>query len=188
MMHELLNAIHTSNHAKLLELIQKQDIDGPLWHGFNALLLAVYFNKLESLQILLEHGADINYLVSFDSCEPTDLDTSEDMMITDYISEELIDSMQNLGNVSALHIAIKQNNYAIATLLLEHNARIDLTDQGGCTALHWAVAQNNEVLVALLMRHNADPNSLDLAGSTPLDEAKRRGLSDMVQLLSSKMN
>jgi len=190
-MNELLGAIRNDNYAQIIELLERQSIDQPLWYGFNALLYAVSLNKLESVRLLLENGADVNYLVAindFDVVEPIDSDEAEDMLVNDPITEELIGSIQNLGNVAALHIAVKQHNYDIVNLLLEYNARTDIADQGGCTALHWAVAQNQEAIIALLLRHNANPNILDLAGSSPIDEAKRRNVKDILQLLSSKPN
>jgi ankyrin repeat protein len=188
-MNDLLVAIHNDDNQLIIELLKGLNIDQPLWYGFNALLYAVSLNRLQSARILLEHGADVNYLIDFDVLEDigaANSEEAEEMLVNDSITEELIDSIQNLGNIAALHIAVKQNNFDMVKLLLEYNALTDIADQGGCTPLHWAVAQNQEAIIALLMRYKADPNILDLAGSSPIDEAKRRNLKDIIQLLTRK--
>lgn len=186
-MQELFQAIYNSNISKVKSLLAaRQNIDAPLWHDFNALLYAVFRNELEIAKVLIEIGANVNYIVPFNTYTPTIVEPDANFISSEPITAELFQAMQDLGNISALHIAVKQNNFNIAKLLLENGAFVDVTDQGGCTPLHWAVSQDNEALVALLLRNKAKSNIIDMAGSTPVAEANRRKHASIVQLLTTR--
>ena len=57
---------------------------------------------------------------------------------------------------------------ACMKVLLNHGAKVDLTDNDGNTALIWACDGNKPVHVDMLLRHDADPFLANKAGSTPL--------------------
>ncbi|VDK53364.1 unnamed protein product [Anisakis simplex] len=63
---------------------------------------------------------------------------------------------------------------------------IDEKDYDGRTALHIAVSSGNEELVAFLLANGANPKNVDNAKCTPIDEADRRGLHSVAEMLTSK--
>lgn len=117
--------------------------------GFAPLGLAAFFGRLETLNHLLERGADVN--------TPS----------------------QNAIRVRPLHSAVahRQPEVALqmATQLLAHGADIQVAQQGGWTPLHQAAAHNHTAMVDLLLRHGADRNARSDDGKTPADMARAQG-------------
>jgi len=189
-MQELLHAIYASDLDKVNHLLNNiTDIDARLWQDFNALLYSVFRNELAITKLLLESGANVNYQIPFtEYIEHVQIDPETEFVSDEPITEELLEAIQGLGNISALHIAVKNRNYTLCKLLLEFGAQVDMVDQGGCTPLHWAVAQQDEDVVALLLSCKASPNIPDIVGSTPLDEARRRNCANIVYLLTTRLS
>ena len=73
-------------------------------------------------------------------------------------------------------------NIAIADLLLQHGADINI-DTDGNTPLHWAISCKHTNLARFLIEHGADVNATDDNGTRPLTKAKRVGLQEIVDLL-----
>lgn len=71
----------------------------------------------------------------------------------------------------------------MVTLLLEHNANINIQDDEGCTPLIKAVQWQNKDCVSVLLRHKANPNLTDLFGNTAFHHAASRGNIKIVKLL-----
>ncbi len=86
--------------------------------------------------------------------------------------------------MSALHRAIRTNNYAIASLLLEYGANPDVLNRVGQTPLAIASRFNRFELVQLLLNSGADPNSTgNTYKLTPLIGAAVNGDTTLIKTL-----
>ena len=74
------------------------------------------------------------------------------------------------GN-TLLHLAARHGREAIAVLLLENGATVDMLDQEGHTPLHLAAFEGFEAIVRLLLTNGAKLNTTSRHGRTPLDMA-----------------
>ena len=62
------------------------------------------------------------------------------------------------GRSAALHLAACTGNLALVTLLLDHQASVDMPDMMGRSALHLAALQGHLDITTLLMARGADIN------------------------------
>jgi len=113
--------------------------------GFTGLALASFFGRPEAVALLLSKGSDPNAV------------------------------SKNPMRVTPLHSAVAhrdaERSFAIAKLLLDHNAAVNVAQQGGWTPLHQAAAHGNQKLVQLLLDHGADTQAKSSDGRTPADMA-----------------
>jgi hypothetical protein len=75
------------------------------------------------------------------------------------------------------------NNFAIANMLIEVGAMVDLQDMTGGTALQWAAENNNLQLAGLLLDSGANPNAYNFAGQPVLVMPLMRRQQAMKELL-----
>ncbi|KAM5148426.1 ankyrin repeat and SOCS box protein 14 [Mantella aurantiaca] len=87
---------------------------------------------------------------------------------------------------SPLVIAIRHGSYDIASLLLRHNARVNLTCSDNRTALHEAAKLGRKDIARLLLQSGADPDWTSNFGFTPLALAAQHGYMDVMELLIQK--
>jgi ankyrin repeat protein len=109
--------------------------------GFHPLGLAAFFGNAETVQALLEAGADVNQ-------------ASRESM-----------------KVSALFSAGAARRPDIAAMLLAKGANPNLRAAGGLTVVHEAIITGQLDLAAMLLEHGADLNVKDDAGKTPMAHA-----------------
>jgi ankyrin repeat protein len=121
--------------------------------GFTALALASYIGQKESVDILVEKGADVNA------------------------------PARNSTGFTALTGAVSQNHNGIAKVLVARGAKVDHKYEGDFTPLMHAAHAGNIELVKLLLDHGADPNAKNSEGKTPLSFAVEKGHQDLVDLL-----
>lgn len=117
--------------------------------GFTALGLATYFGKEEAARLLLDHSADPNA------------------------------TAKNQTRVRPIHSAIANRNpeeaLALARLLIERGAEINVAQEGGWTPLHQAAAHGQADLVKILLDRGADPGALSADGRAPEQMAREGG-------------
>jgi ankyrin repeat protein len=120
--------------------------------GFTPLALAAHFGHLDTVQLLVDRGADVNL-----------------------VSEHQI-------GVTPIHAALFGQRIDIVFLLLEHGADPDIRRGGkglpraGWTALHYAASLGAKDLVTALIEHGVNPTATDDEGLTPLDIARNAGM------------
>jgi ankyrin repeat protein len=86
--------------------------------------------------------------------------------------------------MSALHHAVFNSHKEIVTLLLEHDADINIKGQEGqVTPLHLAAVRNNREIVELLLKKGADLHAEDLYGRKPIHYAKSFRQTQIMDLL-----
>lgn len=122
--------------------------------GFTPLGLAAFFGHRESVEALLAAGAKVNV-------------ASKDSM-----------------KVTPLQSAAAAREVAIARLLIEHGAEVNVQQpESGFTALHEAAANGDLAFAKLLLEHKADLNAKMTNGKTPLALAIARERPEMAAFL-----
>lgn len=82
--------------------------------------------------------------------------------------------------------AIRHGSYDIASLLLRHNASINLPCADNRTALHEAAKLGRKDITRLLLQSGAEPDWASNFGLTPLALAAQHGHTDVMELLIQK--
>jgi ankyrin repeat protein len=112
--------------------------------GFTLVALAAHFGQLETLELLIARGANVNAV------------------------------SRHAMNVTPLHAALFGLRVEAARMLILAGADVTPARGGsgapraGWTALHYCAAQGFVELVELLVEHGADINAQDEQGKTPL--------------------
>lgn len=121
--------------------------------GFTPLGLAVFFGHPETVNALLDAGADVN------------LASQESMKVTP------------LASASAAR------QFEIARTLIEHGANVNARASNDFTPLHESAASGKLDFVQLLLDNGADVNAKTTDGKTPIDYAREHNRAEMVELL-----
>lgn len=105
----------------------------------DALHRAAYYGQLETVQLLLDQGADINQLGR---------------------------SMYEYG--APLHLAVRQGHGDVVRLLIERGADVEVVDHNDLTPLHNAAWNGNLDLIKVLLEAGADIRATTYDGHTVL--------------------
>ena len=124
--------------------------------GWTPLHLAAHFGRLETIRVLIEHGADVHARSS--------------------------NEMSN----TPLHAAAAGGRTEAAAELLDRKADPDARQHGGWTALHAAAQSGRLELARLLLDRGADASPRTDDGLTPLDLAEEKGRRDLAALLRQR--
>jgi uncharacterized protein len=125
--------------------------------GFMPLGLAVFFGHMQTVEVLLAAGAEVNTA------------SRETMKVT------------------PLHSAAAARQVAIARLLIAHGADVNAGQaESGFTPLHEAAANGDIELATLLLEHGAKINAKMKDGKTPLAFAVSRNQSEMAAFLRGR--
>lgn len=108
-----------------------------------ALITAVTFDRLQFATMLLQHKADPNLLNSFGKLIKVELQMSE----------------EDSSDQTALHRAVRRQNYQMVKALLFAKASPNIQDVFGNTPLSLAVLEYpSRRIVKVLLEWDADPN------------------------------
>jgi len=122
--------------------------------GFTALALSAYLGQKESVEFLIENGADLNA------------------------------PARNETGYTALTGAVSQNHNEIAKVLVRKGAQVNHGYEGGFTPLMHAAYAGNIELVSFLLENGADPTARNSEGKTPLTFAQEKNNRQIVELLT----
>jgi len=122
--------------------------------GFTPLGLAVFFGNPETVDALIEAGADVN------------LPSREAMRVTPLASASAAQQLE------------------IARTLIEHGANVNARAANDFTPLHEAAASGKIDFAQLFIEHGADVNAKASDGKTPLDYAREHNRAEMVEFLA----
>src|SRR5262249_214976 len=125
--------------------------------GFTPLRPAVFFGHMQTVEVLLAAGAEVNTA------------SRETMKVT------------------PLHSAAAARQVAIARLLISHGANVNARQaESGFTPLHEAAANGDIELATLLLEHGAKINAKMKDGKTPLAFAVSRNQNEMAAFLRGR--
>lgn len=122
--------------------------------GFTALGLAAYFGREEVARYLVLKGANVNL--------PSD----------------------NGFRVFPLHSAVAGNHTAIAKMLIENDAKVNVTQKSGVTPLHSAAQNGNIEIIIHLLEKGAEVEARMEGGKLAADLAKEKGFDEIAEILS----
>ena len=151
--------------------------------GVPALLAAIDSGSLPSVRVLVEAGAELNFveggmnplLVAISGKNPQ-------------IAQYLIEKGANVNprakdGSTALMLAVKSGEVETIEALLKAQAYVNVQNTEGRTALHYAVQGGNLGVLQMLLDKAAQVNSQDRAGISPLMAAAQSDKPELVQAL-----
>lgn len=204
----IINASRNGN-IKYLEYVLEQDKSLKAYDmEYNTpLIIASLSGQNETVEFLLEHGADINeknnaHYSALDSAltyrrldtakllisKGAQLDMNTHMLIVGYNFYEIIDYLLDKGyNLGlSLHIAASSEKSEIVKYLLEHGVDVDSLNSDNSTPLMSAVEMLKRKNIEILLEYDPDVNAMDNKKRFPLFIASSRGDLDIVKLLIEK--
>jgi ankyrin repeat protein len=148
---------------------------------------AVNRESIESIQILVEAGADVNG-------HPEDYYRPLFTAVRDNLPEYTLKLLSlgadpNIiaGQGSPFLLAASQEDVTTLNLLLDRGADVNLA-QDGWTALMKASEHNLTENVKLLLEKGANPNMVDTRGRTAMEIASEKGHDELVMVLLDAMS
>jgi len=191
---ELVNTAGAGNLEKLKCLLENDDyvkiIEGTDKNlaGRNALIHAIFNNRLEIISFLISKGADINARSYWGGTSLTRALEQKHIEIAKYLINQGADiEEEGLTGDSPLMSALDCGDNSVVELLVEKG--VDLEKHAYCTGppLIIAVRTGSIDTVELLIKCGADINGIGSDGSTPLIEAAKLDGVDSVYVSSVRM-
>ena len=164
-------------------------------NGNTALMTAVLLGREQAVKILVEGGADLNFVVKSNNGAATALQAAvnapdfkeEHLRILQYLIQRGADvkGRNALGRFPLL-FAVDHGRMEAAKELIEHGADVNDTDQKGNFPLMIAACNGYPFMVTLLVEKGANIGMALPDGNTPLMCAAREGNADTVKVLLEK--
>ncbi|XP_055848375.1 alpha-latrotoxin-Lhe1a-like [Episyrphus balteatus] len=120
---EFTNAVNNGNLDRLRHLINRHGIYKSQAHGYNLLRESIRQRKGEITKLLLSSGSKVNSIRS-----------------------------KTIPSDTPLHFAIRNDDFEIVQMLLDHGADIDCPNRDGCSPLLTAIYEKNENIAELLLQ------------------------------------
>ena len=176
------------------ELKNNKEVNIKDAHNETGIIIATDKNDIAMVQLLLEHGADLN--IASDKIDNTPIMIASVKGYTDIVQllvEKSNPDMTILNGYggTALIPACERGHVAVVKLLLEKtNVKVNHINRLGWTAMLEAIVlsdggKSQQQIVKLLLAHGADKNIADKNGITPLEHAQRKGFKQLVEILSN---
>lgn len=153
--------------------------------GMTALHWAVYHDRAELVQRLLDAGADASAANRYGviplslACANGNPEVVDSLLAADADPNALLP-----GGETVFMTAARTGRIEVVEALYEAGADVHFREpKRGQTALMWAVAEGNLEVVELLLEVGADPNATLDSGFTPLLFAVREGRIDVMEAL-----
>jgi ankyrin repeat protein len=163
--------------------------------GNTALMIAVRRGREQAVKILVEGGADVNFIVKSNEGAASALQAAldapdvkeENMKILQYLLQRGADVKgRNTAGQFPLLFAADHGHTEAAKVLIEHGADVNDADQKGFFPLMSASCKGYPWFVTMLAEKGANLNMTTPDGNAPLMCAAREGQADTVKALLEK--
>lgn len=201
-----LRAARDGNTAQIEQMLKDgMQPDATINYSMTALAYAAAGGHIETMKLLIEHGADVAILSGWWGNSATN-------MAAKYGQQQALELLvkhdaplqpcQNLGHAKVkkyygngpVHEIAFSGELAVLDYLLNRGAQLDAKNLDGVTPLMLAVIRSRKRNGELSQRHveavktflakGANPGSKNEAGKTAMDFAKERDLEEIIELLS----
>jgi len=153
-------------------------------YGIPLLVKASESGRLNVVQYLVEHGANINARTKFENTALMGASLFGHLDIVKYLIKHGANvNNQNAGGETALMRAAGQKHLDIVKYLILYGANIDTSNRFGDTALMKGAYHGYLNIVKYLTKHGADVNARDISGNTVLMQAVLEGQLNIVKYL-----
>lgn len=180
MFEQLMEAVKSGNITVVRAILDKRPelADETAPDGESPLMAALYRNRTDMVELLLERGASVSI---HEAAALDDADAAAQLL---NLEPKLLQEYSHDG-WTPLHLACFFGAYDTARLLLERGADVHARSRNGMRncPIHAAAAGKRTALVHLLLEHGADPNARQQGGWTPLHQAAAHCDAGMVKLL-----
>ena len=159
-------------------------------YGRTSFHCATISGQMETMEVLLEFGADVNAQCTSDGCD-SGCTPLRYAVLCEY-SLEVVKLLLEKGAklnpstapmVTPLHDAAALNLQDALELLLGHGLDANAKAPNGCTPLHFAACNDHMEIVSMLLSHGADINKRNNDGATPIYVAAECGCNSTLKLL-----
>ncbi|CAH0549306.1 unnamed protein product [Brassicogethes aeneus] len=147
------------------------DINAQDINGYSPLMFAVYKNHTETVEFLINQGADVNLRGSKDNRTALHVAaaTGNIEMSNVLVSNGADINAQDINGYSPLMFAVDNNHPETAEFLINQGVDVNLRgSKDNRTALHVAAATGNVKMANVLVSNGADINAQDINGYWPL--------------------
>lgn len=179
----MIEAVKSGDAARLKRLVDDtpEAVSARDEEGTSALLHAVYRDRLDLAQILLDAGASV------DVFEAAALGRA-DLLAKEIGRDPTVVAAWSHDGFTLLHLAAFFGHEDAVSLLLDRDAEVGTVSRNamGVTPLHSAVAGDHAAVARLLVERGADVNASQQGGWTPLHSAAANGNADLVDYLLAK--
>lgn len=156
--------------------------------GFPLLFHALIYEDVETIDLLLSHGADPVIRSKTGAAAMCGLRWNRDESVISRVLEKVKDVNQPCESIgSVISNAASMGNYAAVKQLINRDARIDIADEiDGWSTLMWAVEGGNINVINLILQKGAEINFKSKNGETALSVAEKFHFTEIVELLKQK--
>uniref|UniRef100_A0A671R2J1 Ankyrin-1-like n=1 Tax=Sinocyclocheilus anshuiensis TaxID=1608454 RepID=A0A671R2J1_9TELE len=173
--------------------------------GFTPLHIAAHYENLNVAQLLLNRGADVNFMPKVYFCWTEDSKCSHMFTAQNGLSPihmaaqgdhlECIRQLLQynaeidditLDHLTPLHVAAHCGHHRMAKVLLDKGAKPNTRALNGFTPLHIACKKNHMRVMDLLLKHSASLEAVTESGLTPLHVSSFMGHLNIVKILMQK--
>ncbi|GFQ67722.1 ankyrin repeat domain-containing protein 50 [Trichonephila clavata] len=174
---------HSHLVRKLLEQAPSM-VDCRAHDGKTALRIATLEGHKETVQLLIYHGADLNYKDADGRSTLYLLALENRTEMSEFLLAQGADvEARDLEGRTALHVSAWQGHTDMVELLLNHGADVNAIDNDYRTALQSAAWQGHVSVVRLLLERNAIVDHVCNQGATALCIAAQEGHLEVVKVL-----
>jgi uncharacterized protein len=181
----LVQAIKDGDKAGIHALLQQRvDVNSAESDGTTPLYWAVYLDDLETVRLLIKHGANPKS-VNLRGVAPISLAAvNGDAKIIENLLRSGADPNAVLpGGETVLMTAARTGDPQAIEVLLANGADVNATERHGQTALMWAAAEGHAEAIQSLVKNGADLRARSKRGFTALLFAVRQGKINAVRAL-----
>ncbi|BHF75266.1 Ankyrin-2 [Sparganum proliferum] len=176
--------------ARQLLQVKSDNVNAEGRNGLTPLHMAVHYNHVQLVELLLDHGADAScaagngYTALHIAAKKNHQDIASLLLADDHDNHRSTNAESRSG-FTPLHLASQEGNVDMVGLLLLNGAEPNHQAKNGLTPLHLAAQEDRVNVAQQLVSSGADISAVSHAGYTPLHTACHFGRLNMVRYLLS---